>query len=154
MPTIRIDKDVYEWLKSQAVPFEDSPNSVLRRLAGLDNQESEKIQPPMNEPHLKVQPPQGELKMTSPITTAPKRPLSGKILKERWNVDVKHALYHWEGTFYQHLERFPGALFDIKGYVIFETREAYENSPYLSIGDKRLNVRDGISSMPGYKRMR
>jgi hypothetical protein len=32
--TIRIDNDVYRWLQSQATPFEDSPNSVLRRLAG------------------------------------------------------------------------------------------------------------------------
>jgi hypothetical protein len=35
-PTIRIDDDVYRWLQSQAVPFEDNPNSVLRRLAGLE----------------------------------------------------------------------------------------------------------------------
>lgn len=35
-PTIRIDDEVYKWLQSQAVPFEDNPNSVLRRLAGLD----------------------------------------------------------------------------------------------------------------------
>ena len=35
-PTIRIDDEVYRWLQSQAIPFEDNPNSVLRRLAGLD----------------------------------------------------------------------------------------------------------------------
>ena len=35
-PTIRIDDEVYKWLQSQAIPFEDNPNSVLRRLAGLD----------------------------------------------------------------------------------------------------------------------
>ncbi|MEV5826055.1 hypothetical protein AB0L25_10800 [Spirillospora sp. NPDC052242] len=35
MPTIRIDADVYAWLEKQAVGFDD-PNSVLRRLAGLD----------------------------------------------------------------------------------------------------------------------
>jgi hypothetical protein len=35
-PTIRIDDDVYRWLQFQAIPFEDNPNSVLRRLAGLD----------------------------------------------------------------------------------------------------------------------
>jgi hypothetical protein len=34
--TIRVDDDVYKWLQSQAIPFEDNPNSVLRRLAGLD----------------------------------------------------------------------------------------------------------------------
>lgn len=36
MPTIRIDDDVWSWLKDQARPFEDTPNSVLRRVAGLD----------------------------------------------------------------------------------------------------------------------
>ena len=36
MPTIRVDPEVWGWLKSQAQPFEDTPNSVLRRVAGLD----------------------------------------------------------------------------------------------------------------------
>jgi hypothetical protein len=35
-PTIRIDDQVYAWLQQQAKPFEDTPNSVLRRIAGLD----------------------------------------------------------------------------------------------------------------------
>lgn len=35
-PTIRIDEEVYSWLQSQAKPFEDTPNTVLRRLAKLD----------------------------------------------------------------------------------------------------------------------
>lgn len=35
--TIRIDDEVYGWLQSQAHPLEDTPNSVLRRAAGLDS---------------------------------------------------------------------------------------------------------------------
>ena len=35
-PTIRIDDEVYTWLQSQARPFDDTPNSVLRRVSGLD----------------------------------------------------------------------------------------------------------------------
>jgi hypothetical protein len=35
-PTVRIDDEVYAWLQNQARPFEDTPNSVLRRIAGLD----------------------------------------------------------------------------------------------------------------------
>lgn len=31
MPTIRIDDDVWTYLKSKARPFEDTPNDVLRR---------------------------------------------------------------------------------------------------------------------------
>jgi hypothetical protein len=37
MPTIRIDNEVYSWLQKQARPFEDTPNTVLRRIANLDN---------------------------------------------------------------------------------------------------------------------
>lgn len=40
MPTIRIDDEVYEWLQKMARPFEDTPNSVLRRVAGLHSQPS------------------------------------------------------------------------------------------------------------------
>lgn len=36
MPSIRIDDEVYGFLKQRAEPFVDSPNSVLRRLLGLD----------------------------------------------------------------------------------------------------------------------
>ncbi len=40
-PAIRIDDEVYVWLQQQAKPFEDTPNSVLRRIAGLDGSKSE-----------------------------------------------------------------------------------------------------------------
>ena len=36
MPVLRVDDEVWNWLKAHATPFEDTPNSVLRRLAGLD----------------------------------------------------------------------------------------------------------------------
>ncbi len=35
-PTIRIDDEVYEWLKKHGETFVDSPNDVLRRSLGLD----------------------------------------------------------------------------------------------------------------------
>jgi hypothetical protein len=35
-PTVRIDDEVYEKLKGHAEPFVDTPNTVLRRLLGLD----------------------------------------------------------------------------------------------------------------------
>jgi len=35
MPTIRVDSEVYSALQSQAIPFIDSPNSVLRRVLQL-----------------------------------------------------------------------------------------------------------------------
>lgn len=40
-PAIRIDDEVYVWLQEQAKPFEDTPNSVLRRIAGLESSKSE-----------------------------------------------------------------------------------------------------------------
>ena len=36
MPTIRVDEEVFEWLQSKVRFFEETPNSVLRREAGLD----------------------------------------------------------------------------------------------------------------------
>lgn len=36
MPNIRIDRDVYEFLQQRARAFVDTPNTVLRRLLGLD----------------------------------------------------------------------------------------------------------------------
>jgi negative regulator of replication initiation len=46
MPTIRVDDEVYERLKSDAEPFVDTPNSVLRRLLELDaSAEAESNQP-------------------------------------------------------------------------------------------------------------
>lgn len=38
-PNIRIDREVYRFLQDHAEPFSDTPNSVLRRLLGLDAKE-------------------------------------------------------------------------------------------------------------------
>ena len=38
VPTIRIDNEVYSWLQAQGRAFEDTPNSVLRRIGRLDDQ--------------------------------------------------------------------------------------------------------------------
>lgn len=35
-PSIRVDKEVYDFLKNQAEPFVDTPNSVLRRLLNIE----------------------------------------------------------------------------------------------------------------------
>jgi restriction system protein len=36
MPVIRVDDEVFRALQKQAIPFVDTPNSVLRRLLALD----------------------------------------------------------------------------------------------------------------------
>lgn len=74
---------------------------------------------------------------------------TGKYLNEIWNVGAKHALYHKDSSWYHVLEKFPGALFDPNGYILFATRADYENCEYLRIG-KHLSVPGGIFSIPGY----
>jgi hypothetical protein len=145
MPTIRIDDDVYTWLKTKAVPFDDTPNSVLRRMAGLDKKsilsggksgaEKENIE-----------------KMETSLVgnVIPDHP--AKFLARKWRVNVVHALYHKDGTYYHHLCDFPAALFDPNGFVIFYTEKEYINSPYLQHGVE-LHVPNGIALIPGYKKM-
>lgn len=77
---------------------------------------------------------------------------TGKQLNQEWKVNARHALYREDGRWYHLLEQFPGALFDAYGYIVFKTREEYENCTYLSIGNE-INIRDGISSIPGYVRV-
>jgi len=75
--------------------------------------------------------------------------VTGRELNLKWKVDAKHALYRETGNWYHQLKEFPGALFDAKGYVIFETEEEYRSCPYLQIG-KQIGIPNGISSIPTY----
>jgi hypothetical protein len=50
------------------------------------------------------------------------------------------------------LERFPGALFDRYGYIIFPSRQALENCPGVVV-KCRTDVKGGISNLPGYVRV-
>jgi hypothetical protein len=77
----------------------------------------------------------------------------GRELNKEWKVGASHALYSRYGTWYHLLERFPGALFDQFGYVLFHSREEFERCPFLSLGEE-CNVRKGICKIPGYTRMR
>ena len=73
-------------------------------------------------------------------------------LAKRWNLNVGHALYRKTGDWYHQLKRFPGALIDADGYVLFETEVAYRECPQLRIR-KDVAVHDGIKSIPGYTPM-
>ncbi len=44
-PSIEIDDDIFEHLKSQAEPFTDTPNTVLRRLLNMDGRSASPPQP-------------------------------------------------------------------------------------------------------------
>ncbi len=146
MPTIRIDDDVYAWLKSLATPFEDTPNTVLRRIAGLDGTIC----------HMpRVHAEQAKVRDETPTEVKDRvvGRTTGKYLNELWNVGAAHALYHHDGTFYENLRTFPGALFDYHGFVVFQNEAEYTSCPYLNIGEK-LNVHQGIKSIPRYKSIR
>ena len=77
---------------------------------------------------------------------------TGSNLIREWGINVRQGRFHVDGHFYGRLEKFPAVLCDQHGYVLFETREEYENSPYLKIGQK-VNVAShigDIARMPGY----
>jgi hypothetical protein len=141
-PTIRIDDEVYAWLQKNARAFEDSPNSVLRRVAGLDDQGA---------PDAAASPEHAAVQAIRPRSARGRSGLTGQQLNEEWKVGAQHALYHADGTWYENLRKFPGALFDRHGYVLFESAENFKKSTFLKIGEK-TNVPRGISKMPGYVR--
>jgi 5-methylcytosine-specific restriction enzyme A len=80
--------------------------------------------------------------------------ITGKRLNEQWGIGARHALYREDGTWYHLLERFPGALCDTNGYIVFETRQTLEACSGILIGKTKnwISIADGISSLPGYVR--
>lgn len=76
----------------------------------------------------------------------------GEKLNEAWGVGARHALFHREGTWYHQLKRFPGALFDDNGYVVFQWEQEFQSCPNLQIGQD-VNVDGHISDIPGYVRV-
>lgn len=152
MPTIRIDNDVYAWLQSQAVPFEDNPNSVLRRLARLGTPKATE-QGAVAPNSLREN--EDRVKTDRHVARATHKKWTGKTgeqLNKEWGIGASQARFHHEGRFYENLHYFPGALCDLNGYLLFRTQQQYDESPYLRIGMK-LNVPGGISSVPGYTHM-
>jgi hypothetical protein len=77
---------------------------------------------------------------------------SGRALNVKWNIGAQHCLYHQFGKWYMPLKRFPGALCDPNGYVLFNTTQEYQDCTWLRSG-VRVEVMGLISQMPEYKRM-
>ncbi len=79
-----------------------------------------------------------------------------KYLNDKWGVGAKQPRYSktYDGVrnWYGHLTRFPAALFDESGYILFDTEEEYKNCAGLTHG-KTLQVYKGISSLDGYQRV-
>ena len=78
---------------------------------------------------------------------------TGATLNKLWGVGAAHALYIHDGHWYHQLKKFPGALFDKNGYVIFTTKKKFLKSTYLNIGTHVHVRRPGISAIPGYVRV-
>ena len=74
-------------------------------------------------------------------------------LNEAWRVGAVQARYSHDGHWYATLARFPAALFDANGYVLFATKEEYRSSPHLRIGKQITVPKPGISGIPGYVRV-
>lgn len=81
--------------------------------------------------------------------------ITGRQLNEQWKVGARHALYRKDGTWYHVLARFPGALFDAHGYILFESKSALLCCPGILIGESKnwINFSTGIANAPGYVRV-
>ena len=77
----------------------------------------------------------------------------GRSLSREYGVDADQSLYSGTGGWYGLPSKFPLALWDPHGYIVFHTEEDYLRSPYLQ-RVQQLNVPNGISSIPGYNRVR
>lgn len=75
--------------------------------------------------------------------------MNGKILNKKWNVNANYALYRKTGDWYHQLNKFPGAYFDKKGYILFKTKKEYRECPYLQIRQD-VHIPKSISAIPGY----
>jgi hypothetical protein len=154
-PTIRIDDEVYKWLQSQAVPFDDSPNSVLRRIAGLDDTRQKHVSRGI------LPEPAGSslVPLTAPSAILRARRRNGQRdrlargnkLIVRWKIPARQARFRRDGTWFAPLTRFPAALCDCTGYVVFETAADLALYPYIKVHPSgQITAERGISIIPGY----
>ncbi len=74
-------------------------------------------------------------------------------LNDAWGVGAAQVRYSHDGHWYARLVRFPAALFDAHGYVLFPSEEEYRSSPHLRIGKQISVPKPGISGIPGYVRV-
>ena len=156
-PVVRVDTEVWEWLKTLARPLEDTPNSVLRRVAGIDPalpplaREANPAHPvrrPVPAPRHSREP--VEEPATAPVIRQAKR-VTGEWLNRTFHLEARHALYHKQGTLFERLTQFPGILCDSKGFVRYDTERQFTEDDALQIGDK-VNVPRGLSAHPRYTR--
>ena len=79
--------------------------------------------------------------------------ITGAYLNKLWSVGAAHALYIHDGHWHHPLKRFPGALFDKHGYLLFATEQDFHDfitSIHQHIGKDFAIRPPGISAIPGY----
>jgi hypothetical protein len=81
---------------------------------------------------------------------------TGRELARRWGLEVQQALYRKTGDWFHQLTRFPGALLDAEGYILFETKASFDACSQLRMGKNPgrnggwMSAPAGIKSLPGY----
>ena len=75
---------------------------------------------------------------------------TAKSRAKRWGLKVEHALYRKTGDWYHKLVKFPGALLDEHGYVVFENKNTFEACRWLRIKQDVNVLNGGIKQIPGY----
>ena len=77
---------------------------------------------------------------------------TGEEYNRKWGIGAKQARYHKDGHFYGLLERFPAALCDPQGYVLFQTKEEYQrrDPDYLALGEKNATSATGPLESPAF----
>lgn len=147
-PTIRVDDQVYEWLQSRAIPFHDTPNSVLRRIAGLDDDgETEQPRPRDQGPPAPSQTAAQDIR----IDGRRARLAQGKELIARWKIPARQARFRRDGTWFAPLTRFPAALCDCKGYLVVKSLNDLNQHPEITLHPSgQITATGGISAIRGY----
>lgn len=135
---IRVSDEIFEMIQQDAEPLVDNADSVLRRWAETLG----KIYRSRKDTNERTN------VMRQPVRN---RQFRGDTLNRKYGVGARQSRYHKDGTFFECITKFPGALFDPDGFVVFSSRKEYEGCPQLHIGAK-LNVPTGISTIRGYKR--
>ena len=77
--------------------------------------------------------------------------ITGKYLNKLWSIGAKHTLYSHDGSWYHQLNRFPGALCDSEGYILFQAKDAFHGCSFLRI-KQDVGCTGGIRQIPGYIR--
>jgi hypothetical protein len=136
---VRLFWDAEVWLQNGSATYHESASQPVQ-LQIVDVVSPEKIQSTLGTPDMDRR------------TKAKLNRNEAARLKEKWDVNAVEVHYREIGNWYVRLKRFPAALFDRHGYILFPTEEAYlKPSPYIYIG-KQTGVPKGISAIPGYVR--